>query len=388
MSIHVIESLRDVNKDEWNALIDPDHPFARYEFLSALEQYGCCEPFGWYPQHLIMRDNNNLLVGAVPMYIKDNSYGEFVFDWAWADAYERSGLDYYPKLVVAMPYTPATGKRIFLHASAPDNAAQQLIQYATQHAQSLNVSSLHWLFTDATDTKMLEQENLLLRMGLQYHWRNVGYESFDHYLSFFNSKHRKNVRRERRKIKEQQLDLTLKTGHDMSAADWHAVGCFYTKTFTEKWGTPTLTQDFFESIGENLPDNILVGFAHHASTDTGNPAAMSFFIKGTETLYGRYWGCSQDFDNLHFELCYYQGLDYCIEHCLKRFEPGAQGEHKISRGFLPTETWSAHWIAHPDFNQVIHKYLLREIQDMQYYKQDLMQLSPFKQIEVMQTTSS
>ncbi len=387
MAIQVIDKLHLVNRDEWNALIDPDHPFAKYEFLDALETYGCCQTYGWYPQHIIMRDEKQQLIGAVPMYIKDNSYGEFVFDMAWADAYERSGLQYYPKLVVSMPYTPATGKRLFIHPDAPTDTASKLIQFSIRHAQSLGVSSLHWLFTDTEDTNILQQENLLLRMGIQYHWHNLGYESFDHYLTFFNSKHRKNVKRERRKVVEQDIRLELKSGQEMTSSDWHDLYNFYAGTFAEKWGTATLSHDFFESIGESMPDDILVGFASHASTNT-NYVAASFFIKGTETLYGRYWGCNQTFNNLHFELCYYQGLDYCITHGLKNFEPGAQGEHKISRGFLPTSTWSAHWIAHPQFKDIIENYLLREIQDLQTYKKQLMQLSPFKQTDSTLPVSS
>ena len=211
-------------------------------------------------------------------------------------------------------------------------------------------------------------------MGVQYHWRNMQYESFAHYLSFFNAKHRKNVRRERRKISEQDISVVLKTGHEMTEHDWNQYYHFYHKTFDEKWGTATLTQDFFTSLGAAMPDNIIVLFAVHDN----RYVASAFLIKSASTLYGRYWGCTQNFDSLHFELCYYQGLEYCIRHGLSRFEPGAQGEHKISRGFLPTATWSAHWIANPSFHDILEKYLLREIRDMQSYKHELMRLSPFK----------
>ncbi|VAW96016.1 FIG110192: hypothetical protein [hydrothermal vent metagenome] len=375
IDVSIIGAISEVTTDEWNALVDKDNPFACYEFLNALEQHDCVgQTYGWLPQHIIVRENGKL-IGASPMYLKNNSYGEFVFDWAWADAYHRSGIEYYPKLVTSIPYTPATGQRFLIKDKQHHSEISQLIIHAgLQHAKAVGVSSVHWLFTNEKDTQELEAQNLMLRLGCQFHWQNKSYINFDHYLSFFNSKNRKKIKRERKQVQQQAIEIEIKTGHEMSDSLWKIFHDFYISTIDKKSGMATLTLEFFKSIGTSMPDSVLVLFAKHDE----KYVASAFCIRGKNTLFGRHWGCNTKFNSLHFELCYYQGLEYCINNGLKRFEPGAQGEHKIYRGFLPTETWSAHWIAHPEFNTMIRKHVQHEREGMQYYIQDMHSHSPFK----------
>jgi len=375
IDVSIIGAINEVSADEWNYLVDNDNPFARFEFLNALEQHHCVgQTYGWLPQHIIVKENNKI-VAASPMYLKNNSYGEFVFDWAWADAYHRSGLEYYPKLVTSIPYTPATGQRFLIK----DNArylelSQLIINIALQHAKTIGASSMHWLFPNTQDIQQLKNKDLIIRLGCQFHWKNNDYTDFDHYLSYFNSKNRKKIKRERKQIHKQEIDIEIKTGSDMNDELWKTYHSFYSSTFDKKSGMATLSLEFFKSIGETMPDNILVLFAKHE----GEYVASAFCMRGEQTLYGRHWGCSEEFDSLHFELCYYQGLEYCINNGLTRFEPGAQGEHKIYRGFLPTETWSAHWVAHTEFNEIIRKHVQHEYEGMQYYIKDMQTHSPFK----------
>ena len=378
MKFSVIGSLAEVSADDWNALVDSDNPFARHEFLIALERHDAVgEKFGWLPQYLLAHDNNKL-VAACPMYLKNNSYGEFVFDWDWASAYQRSGLEYYPKLVVSIPYTPVTGQRILLRDHSRRDIAQLVMNAAIEHAKQLGVSSLHWLFTDESDTDSFKQhDDYSLRLGCQFHWQNKHYQDFDDYLSTMSSKKRKQIKRERRQVKEQGVEFEVLTGHDISEAQWHIYHQFYTDTFDRKSGYATLSLGFFQEIARTMPDNIVLVMAKYQ----GEYIASAFNLRGENTLYGRHWGCARnidEFNNLHFEACYYQGLDYCIQNKLQRFEPGAQGEHKISRGFLPTKTWSAHWIANPQFKVAIDDFLLRETRVMEDYIQELETHSPFK----------
>ncbi len=373
LSIHA--SLEDIPPEHWNALVDADNPFARHEFLIALERHQAVgKKFGWLPQYITAYENGALL-GAAPMYLKDNSYGEFVFDWDWADAWHRSGLEYYPKLVVAIPYTPATGARLLLRKANDQTTATALIDFATAHARRLNVSSLHWLFTDATDTQRFrDHPDYMLRLGCQFHWQNQNYKDFDDYLSHLTSKKRKQIRRERRQVRDQHIELEVLHGNEISEEQWRIFHGFYCSTFDKKSGYATLCLDFFLEISRTMPANIVLVMAKHQ----GEYVAGAFNIRGEKTLYGRHWGCNEDFHSLHFEACYYQGLAYCITHGLQRFEPGAQGEHKISRGFLPTPTWSAHWIAHPQFRQAIDQFLQRETAGMRHYIEELSGHSPFK----------
>ena len=378
MQFSIIGSLNEVPADDWNALVDSDNPFALHEFLIALERHDAVgEKFGWLPQYLLAHEDH-ILVAACPMYLKNNSYGEFVFDWDWANAYQRSGLEYYPKLVVSIPYTPVTGQRILLRDHSRRDIAQQIMNATIEHAKNLGVSSLHWLFTDESDTNSFKQhDDYGLRLGCQFHWQNNNYQDFDDYLSTMSSKKRKQIKRERRQVKEQGVEFEVLTGHDISEAQWQIYHRFYTDTFDRKSGYATLSLGFFQEIARTMPDNIVLVMAKYQD----EYIASAFNLRGENTLYGRHWGCAnniEEFNNLHFEACYYQGLDYCIQNKLQRFEPGAQGEHKISRGFLPTKTWSAHWIANPQFKVAIDDFLLRETRVMEEYIQELETHSPYK----------
>ncbi|MCG6887539.1 MAG: GNAT family N-acetyltransferase [Proteobacteria bacterium] len=376
MQLSIIGSLSEVGVEEWNALVHADNPFARYEFLIAMERHDSVgKTFGWYPQYLIVRDNNEL-VGAAPMYLKDNSYGELVFDWAWAEAYERSGVPYYPKLVVAIPYTPATGQRLLVHPKSDyQTVAQAMINAATEHARNLQVSSLHWLFTNEQDTALFKaQPDYMLRLGCQFHWHNKDYQSFDDYLSHFSSSKRKKIRQERRRVKDQGITLEVLHGDEASDEQWAIFHRFYNSTFDRKYGYATFSQGFFLEIARTMPRNIVLVLAKHQD----EYVAGAFNVRGSETLYGRHWGCSHEFHSLHFEACYYQGLEYCINNRLQRFEPGAQGEHKIARGFLPAKTWSAHWIADERFEMPIKQFVTHELKGMEHYINELNEHSPFK----------
>jgi predicted N-acyltransferase len=375
MNISIVDSLEDVPAAQWNRLAGSSNPFIRYEFLAALERHGCVgRDYGWIPQYILVHDQGRL-VGAAPMYLKDNSYGEFVFDWSWAHAYERSGLEYYPKLVIATPYTPATGTRLLTENGPEANSiADQLIGAATEHARSLGLSSVHWLFTSEANTKQLENHGLMRRTGCQFHWTNPGYRDFTDFLSTFTAQKRKKVNRERRRVIEAGLEIEILSGADISESQWHTFHRFYENTFYIKGGMPTLHLPFFREIGQTMAENVVLVMVKH----DGRYVAGAFNMRGEDTLYGRHWGCRADFHSLHFEACYYQGIDYCINHGLKRFEPGAQGEHKVGRGFYPTPTYSAHWISHSAFASAINEFLTRERSGMTQYISELNEHLPYK----------
>ena len=376
LEIKTVESLHDVKASEWNAIAGNSFPFIQYEFLIALENNGAVgKEFGWLT-HFFLAYKENKLVGAVPIYIKFNSYGEFVFDWAWADAYQQNGLRYYPKLVSSIPYTPATGPRILVDKNENHKTiADALIQSILTFSQQSQVSSFHCLFTNEQDTEYFKNnDQFMMRLGCQFHWSNKNYDSFEHYLEQLTSKKRKQIKRERRLVKEQDISFEILNGSQAQDHHWDIYHRFYESTFERKSGMPTLSKDFFKEIATTMPESIVLVLAIHQ----GEYVASAFNLKGTDTLYGRHWGCSEEFDNLHFEACYYQGLEYCINNKLKHFEPGAQGEHKIARGFMPTQTWSAHWIAHPQFNQSIKNFLKHETSGMLDYIEDLNGHSPFK----------
>lgn len=361
---------------DWNRLAGSDTPFLRHEFLAAMEHHGCVgEEFGWIPQHLALRDESDSLVAVAPCYLKFNSYGEFVFDWAWADAYHRSGLQYYPKLVVASPYTPATGVRI-LTGDSPCRTehAAALIRGAKEVAERLGVSSLHWLFTTDEETGWLERAGLMRRMGCQFHWENRDYRSFDDFLGDFSAAKRKKIKRERRRVQEANIRFRLVRGGEVSEEEWALFHRLYCDTFDKRGGIPTLSLGFFHEIAQTMGENLLLVLAYHR----GDIVASAFDLIGERSLYGRHWGCFEDFHSLHFDTCYYQGLEFCIREGLRRFEPGAQGEHKVSRGFLPTPTWSAHSIADPRFGVPISRFLNLERESMEDYLAEMRQRSPFK----------
>jgi len=375
MRISRIDSLAELSPRAWNALRGTDNPFLRYEFLAALENHGCVgDDTGWIP-HFLTAEHDDTLIGAVPAYVKYHSFGEFVFDWAWAQAYQNSGRPYYPKLVVAIPFTPITGARV-LTADLPDSdkIAEALVQATLDHARAMGVSSLHWLFINDHDTPRLERHGLMRRSGCQFHWSNPGYRDFEDFLAGLSSEKRKKIRRERRHVEEADIEFEILRGTEIDEAQWSAYYGFYQDTFWKKGHTGPLTYDFHRALGTDMPENVILIMARHG----GRYVAGAFFLRSHDTLYGRHWGCAGEFHSLHFEACYYRAIDYCIAEGLPRFEAGAQGEHKISRGFMPTPTWSAHWIQDRRFGAAIKDFLHREDKSISAYIDEARRHSPYK----------
>ena len=296
MQLRIVDNLDDIPAADWNALAGKRNPFLAHEFLSALEHHhGVGERYGWLPRHLAVYDQEKL-VGAVPLYLKDNSYGEFVFDWAWADAYQRAGLRYYPKAVVSIPYTPATGPRLLLHPAFDANRISALlIDGALELCRELQLSSLHWLFTDAADTARLQSHGLMLRKGVQFHWHNQGYRDFQDFLDMFTAEKRKKLKRERRRVIEQDIELRVVHGHEASEDQWQVAHAFYASTFDRKSGMATLSLDFFREIGRTMGERVVLVFALAA----GQPVACAINLRGSDALYGRHWGCSEEYHSLH-----------------------------------------------------------------------------------------
>ncbi len=379
LRIEVIKELECIPATAWNRVSGTAQPFLRHEFLVALERHGCVgEQFGWLPHHLVAYDETNQLCGAVPLYLKDNSYGEFVFDWAWADAWHRAGIPYYPKLVSAIPFTPATGARILLAADADrEQVGGLLVQAALELLKTTRSSSLHWLFTDTADTEWLAGKGFMRRTGCHFHWHNPGYRDFDDFLAGLSSRKRKKIRRERRYVEDAGIRMRIIHGNESSAQDWRAMHGFYRSTFEKKSGIPTLSEEFFLEISRTMGEQVVLVFALLDE----QPVAGAILLRGDRVLYGRHWGCLEDYHSLHFEACYYQGIEYAIAHGLALFEPGAQGEHKISRGFMPSYTWSAHWIDHPQFRTAIQAYLQHEHELMVAYHDDLTAGSPYRETQ-------
>jgi predicted N-acyltransferase len=378
MKIVFTDKIASVKAEHWNNLTSDSNPFIQHDFLNALEQHDCLKQWGWFPQHCLLYDNKTL-IGACPAYIKDNSYGEFVFDWAWADAYQRNGLDYYPKLVTSIPFTPAQGPRLLAKQNHKDENGisvdsdiikKGLINALIAYAEKNNLSSAHLLFCENDDIKILAESGLMLRFDYQFHWHNNNYKSFDDFLAQLNSKRRKNIKRERRKVAEDNIQIKVINGLQLNDEQWQQLYAYYRVTFMKKSGAATLTLDFFKAVA----DKLLAVFAYHEN----RTVAAAICFKGKDKLYGRHWGCSDNYDSLHFEVCYYTGINYCIENQLQVFEPGAQGEHKIWRGFLPTKTQSAHWIANAGFNDAIQDFLQREAAALEQHGKLLLESSPFK----------
>lgn len=378
LNCQVHDSITQIPAAHWNRLAGDDAPFLRHEFLAALERHGCVgERFGWIPQPLALYDAQDRLVAAAPAYLKFNSYGEFVFDWAWADAYQRAGLRYYPKLVIASPYTPATGPRLLLEPGpARAQQAMALIDEARQLAERLALSGVHWLFGTEEERDWQNQAGYLARLGCQFHWHHQGEADFDALLARFSAAKRKNIKRERRRVQEAGVHLRRVPGDQVTEAEWVSFHRFYQDTFERRGGIPTLSLEFFQDIAASMGEQLLLIFAEHQQ----RIIAAAFCLLGARSLYGRHWGCAADFHGLHFEACYYQGLEHCLAVGLERFEPGAQGEHKLARGFLPTPTWSTHWIADPRLRQPIAAFLTHERAAMRDYLADLRQHSPYKSL--------
>ncbi|MGE5624375.1 MAG: GNAT family N-acetyltransferase [Bacillota bacterium] len=357
MKVQVHTSVDDLPAADWNRLTG-DNPFLRHEFLTALEHSGSADArSGWRPQHLSCRGGDGALLGALPLYLKSHSYGEFVFDWAWADAYQRHGHAYYPKLVSAVPFSPVPGPRLLTAPEADRKAVSHtLLEHALALAKEHRASSIHCLFPLEAELPLWRDKGFLARRDCQFHWHNRGYRDFEHFLEGFTAEKRKKVHRERRRIAEAGITMRILGGHEIEAPLMDALYGFYCSTYHKRGRAPYLKRAFFEELRETLPDSLLACFAFLKE----EPVAAAICLRGGDTLYGRHWGSAQEYHSLHFETCYYQGIEYCIRHGLAHFNPGTQGEHKISRGFEPTYTWSEHWLARPEFQAAIDEYLKRE----------------------------
>lgn len=370
MELSTCDSLTKVPADSWNELAGDSNPFIQHDFLLALEQHECLLPYGWHPNYLLIKDNNKL-IGAVTSFIKMNSYGEFVFDWAWADAYQRAGKQYYPKMVTAIPFTPANSEKFLVHPTADKKLIiQKLTEFSLHVLKKYNLSTIHNLFIDKEVTEIQKELGFFQRIDCQFHWKNNNYEDFDHFLSFLKPKKRKNIKQERRKVKDSNIQIQRLKGEELTEDQWLKLYDFYRVTFMKKSGSPTLTLEFFKAIQHKIL--AIIAF------NNSEMIAGAICIIGKDTLYGRHWGCFEDYDGLHFEACYYQGIEYCIENNLSSFEPGAQGEHKISRGFLPTLTWSSHWVEDEQFREIIIAHCQRETDYMLLHFEEMKERSPYK----------
>ena len=368
--VEVRDSIASLAPAEWNALTD-GHPLLRHEFLNALHETGCASTAtGWSPQYLIVHDAD-ALAGAMPLYLKSHSYGEYVFDWAWADAYERHGLAYYPKLLSAIPFSPITGRRLL---SRRDDVRQLLADAALQLAGELKISSLHCLFPDGSQAAELKARGFMLRHGVQFHWRNDNYPDFDAFLATLNHTKRKKIKQERRYVREAGISFRWLGGAAIDDPDWIFFNRCYRETYRQHHSTPYLNLDFFRTIGRTMPENIALIVADR----DGQPVAASLVIHNDKRLFGRYWGALEYHPSLHFEACYYQAIEFCIAKRIEIFEGGAQGEHKMARGLMPVETYSAHWLAHPQFAAAVDEFLARETRGIGIYLDELNERTPFK----------
>ncbi len=375
LQVSVHSEIAGIGRDEWNRIAGNRYPFLSYEFLHAAEQSGSVsEASGWLPCHLALRHEDGRVRALMPLYEKHHSWGEFVFDWAWANAYERAGLHYYPKLVSTVPFTPAPSPRLLLESPDDSEAGTALLSAAVQLAAERQCSSLHILFPAEEDRGILDSAGFKIRKDCQFHWHNQGYETFDDFLATFNSSKRKKARRDRRRVEEAGISFRWLDGHQLSDEDWLVAYRLISRTFMHRGSLPYYNLDFFRQLGADLPDGIRVVFAD----DLAGPVAAAIFFVGPDTLYGRYWGSEAHYNALHFETCYYQGIDFCIENGISTFEPGTQGEHKISRGFIPEATWSAHWLAHPEFFSAIEAYVNEESKHIDRYMDAVDQHSPYR----------
>jgi predicted N-acyltransferase len=350
-------SIAEIPAAAWDACAGEENPSVSHAFLNALEESGSTTPrTGWTPQHLTLPGPGTSTIGVVPLYAKTHSYGEYIFDYGWADAFERAGGRYYPKLLSASPFTPVPGPRLMVHAGALPETRAHLIAAMIQLAKRRRISSLHVNFPESIDLEALTEAGFLQRMGQQFHWTNDGFRDFDDFLAALNSRKRKAVKKERREALAPGLEIDVLTGADLKPRHWDAFYEFYLATSDRKWGSAYLNRRFFALIGERMPEKIVLIMARHGA----DYVAGAFNLLGTKTIYGRNWGSYGDYKFLHFECCYYQAIEFAIAHRLKRVEAGAQGPHKIQRGYLPVPTYSAHWIPDSGFRRAVAQFLTRE----------------------------
>lgn len=380
--LEIVDSLGNIPPGEWNALLPADAgPFLRHEFLSALEETGCVGGnTGWQVAHLVLRDDQKL-IGAMPLYLKQHSYGEFVFDWSWAQAYEQQGMQYFPKALCAIPFTPVQGSRILIASNVADDLVQQqLIAGLKTLVLQNNLSSAHVLFPHASEAKGLEDQGFMLRDSVQFHWHNQGFENFEQFLAALTMKRRKNIRREREQVARELITFRHVPGISSTNTDWEFFYRCYANTYLEHGSSPYLNETFLKLWAHRLPENLHLIIAER----NGNPIAASLLVVDptSSKAYGRYWGAIKHVPCLHFETAYYQAIQYCISNQIQTFEGGAQGEHKMARGFLPTTIQSAHFIADPQFAKAVQHFLDREHQGIGAYVDELAEHSPLKSSKV------
>lgn len=374
-TVKTLQSINELTPEQWNGCRVGDHPFVSHEFLRALEESGSVSAeTGWMPYHLALEAGGRI-AGVAPMYVKGHSQGEYVFDHSWAHAYERAGGRYYPKLQLSVPFSPVTGPRLLVPEGPMREEYQRLLlQGARQVATQNNLSSVHLTFLEKAEHDLMAQEGFLVRSGEQFHWVNDGYENFDDFLAQLSSRKRKAIRKERDGAMAGGLEFEILSGDDIGEHHWDAFFSFYIDTGNRKWGTPYLTREFFSLLGASLADQLVLFMV---SRD-GRYIAGALNLKSSDCLYGRYWGCVEDHRFLHFETCYYRAIDYAIEHGIRRVEAGAQGPHKLARGYLPTQTYSAHWLRDPGFHDAIADYLERERREVAAEIHYLTAHSPFR----------
>jgi uncharacterized protein len=376
MRTNISTSISDIDPAAWDALDAQGAPFLRHAFLAALERTGCVGGLtGWTPAPILLHDADGL-AAAAPAYVKTNSFGEFVFDFSWAQAYAQHGLDYYPKLVIGAPFTPATAPRLLVRPGANAEALRgKLVRAIESFAAARGLSSAHALFVSPDDAQALTGAGWLARSDVQFHWTNRGYRDFDEYLESFTTKFRKNARRERRRLEEAGLECDTLLGDGLDDRAMDEVFDLHRDTFLRHGHEPYLTRDFFRALPGALGSGLMIKRARRGA-DT---VAASVFYWSPEALFGRYWGTRESVNGLHFELCYHQGIDFCIERGIRRFEPGTQGEHKVARGFVPQRTQSLHWIAHPAFREAIGDYLRREGAHVERYAHEIDKHVPYRE---------
>ena len=371
----IISSLGEIGQESWDGLVATQqdrNPFLSFAFLHALHASGSASAdSGWQPQYLTLWREQSL-EAALPLYVKSHSYGEYVFDWAWADAYRRNGLDYYPKLLSAIPFTPVAGSRLLARTA---EASDKLVEALCVLQEANGLSSTHILFPPESQAQSLKDAGFMLRSGVQFHWINQGFRDFEDFLSSLDRKKRKNIRAERRKVEEAGVTFRHIPGAAAGDVDWRFFKRCYDRTYAAHYSTPYLNLDFFQRLGRTMPQHLRLIMAEHH----GRPVACSFIVHDESTLYGRYWGALEDIPCLHFETAYYQPLEFCIAQKIGCFEGGAQGEHKMARGFLPHRTWSAHWLAHPAFADAIERFLQQEAGGIDAYLDELNDRQPYRE---------
>ncbi len=368
-------AIDEISAQEWAELDLRGDLFARHAFLSAAERHGAAAPeLGWRPTHISLRDGGRL-AGAMPLYLRTHSFGDFSQDWHWATAFERAGLRYYPKLVSGIPFTPAAGPRFLVRPDVSrSEVVAALVQAALDRARQMRCAAWQCLFVDETDLAAATGAGLLARRGCQFHWFNRGYRDFEDFLAGFSAEKRKKVRRERRRVAEAGLALETRHGDEIEPHLWKTIHRLYRATFDKYGNHAAFPVGFFTDIATALPRNVVVFLAREG----GQVAAAALCYRSDTTLYGRHWGASGDYHSLHFELCYYQGIEYCIREQLARFEPGAHGEHKVSRGFSPVATWSAHWVAEAGMRRALEDYFRREGSHVAAYQEEMAGHAPYK----------